>query len=110
MASFPSPKVKRPSRRKLGRGQHTPRPQVTATPVATTDTVVVTFSVPVVVNGNLNLNIAGKTLVSQTVDTPTQLTQVYSASVATDAWSIDGTDPSITTFQGGGLAAASGTF
>jgi hypothetical protein len=110
MASFPSPKVHRSSRRKLGRGQHVQQPAVVATPVATTDTVVITFSLPVIVNGNLNLNTSVGTLVSQVITSPTVVTQVYSVSVAAATWSIAGGDPTVQTFQGGQLAPASGTF
>lgn len=110
MASYPGPKTKRPNRRKLGRGQHTPRPSVIATPTATLAVVVITFNVPVVVNGNLNLNLSTQTLLSQVVDSATQITQTYSSTVIASAWRIDNTDPSISSMQGGTLASASGTF
>ena len=111
MASYPSAKVHRSSRRKLGRGQHVQAPPVTATPVATVAVVVVTFSVPVVVSGNLNLNLsAPDALLSQVVNSPTQLTQTYTATVVGKSWTISPSDPSIKTFQGGALAPASGTF
>jgi transcriptional regulator of nitric oxide reductase len=110
MASYPSAKVHRTSRRQLGRGQTIPVAAVIATPSVATTTVTINFSVPVVVNGNLNLHTSVGTLVSQTVNSPTQITQVYSISVATASWSIAANDPAIRSFQGGGLAAASGTF
>lgn len=102
MASYPGAKVHRVSRRNLGRGQHVQQPPVVATPVATTTTVVITLSVPCVVSGNLNLHLAGTppTLVSQTVNSPTQITQVYSATVVSHAWSILSSDPSVKSFQG----------
>ena len=70
----------------------------------------ITFSVPVVVNGNLNLSLAGVTLVSQVVTSPTVLTQTYSAAVVGKAWTITAGDPSIATFQGGSVAGSSGNF
>jgi hypothetical protein len=82
----------------------------TVTPVATTTTVVFTFSVPVVVSGIIPLGITnGATLVSQVVNSSTEVTQVYSATVATATWSIPANAP-VATYQGGGLAPASGTF
>jgi hypothetical protein len=110
MASYPSAKVHRFSRRQLGRGQHVQQPSVVATPVATTTTVVITFGVPVVVSGTINLHLSGShTLVSQTVNSPTQVTQVYSATVVGATWSLSSAEP-VATFQGGSLASASGTF
>jgi hypothetical protein len=110
MASFPSSKVHRPSRRKLGRGQSVQKAPATATPVATTKTVVITFDRPVVVSGTIELNVEGAIpLVTQTVDSPTQVTQVYDSTVAGADWAINAGAP-VATFQGGGLAPASGTF
>lgn len=108
--SFPSAKVHRVSRRQLGRGQHVQQPAVVAVPVATTTTVVITFGVPVVVSGTINLHLSGShTLVSQTVNSPTQVTQVYSATVVGSTWSLNGSEP-VSTFQGGAVAPAGGTF
>lgn len=111
MASYPSAKVHRSSRRQLGRGQHVQQPPVTATPVATVAVVVITFSVPVIVNGNLNLNLStGDVLLHQVVNSPTQITQTYTSTVVGATWSVGPSDPSIATFQGGALAPAGGTF
>jgi hypothetical protein len=110
MASFPSSKVHRRSRRSLSRGQHVQVPGVTGTPVATTTTVVFTFSAPVVVSGTIPLHLSGShPLVSQVQNSPTEVTQVYSATVVGDTWSLDSSAP-VATFQGGALAPASGTF
>lgn len=110
MASFPSSKVHRVSRRQLGRGQHVQQAPVSVTPVATTTTVVFTFSAPVIVSGTINLHLSGShTLVSQTINSPTQVTQVYSATVVGASWSVNSSEP-VASFQGGGLASASGTF
>lgn len=110
MASYPSAKVHRPSRRQLGKGQTIPIPPVTCTPTVSTTTVTLTFSAPVIVSGNINMHMAGLTLVSQTITSPTVVTQVYSATAATAAWSLTANDPTVKSFQGGGLAGASGTF
>ena len=110
MASFPGSKVHRVSRRKLGRGQHVPRPVVTVTAAAATVTVTLTFSMPVIVSGTIKLNLSGsQTLVSQTITSSTVVTQVYSATVVGDTWSISSGAP-VATYQGGTLAPASGTF
>jgi hypothetical protein len=72
--------------------------------------VTLTFSVPVVVSGDIALNLSGtQTLVSQHQTAPTTVVQVYSASVVGDTWSVD-SDAPVRTFQGGALASASGTF
>ena len=74
---------------KLGRGQHVPRPVATVTASASTGTVTLTFSQPVIVSGNIPLNLSGsQTLVSQTITSSTVVTQVYSATVVGDTWSI----------------------
>lgn len=110
MASFPSSKVHRRSRRSLSRGQHVQVPAVTVTPVAITTTVVFTFSQPVVVSGHIDLHLSPSVaLVSQVQNSPTAVTQVYAATVVGSTWSVGPTEP-VATFQGGALAAASGTF
>jgi hypothetical protein len=110
MASYPSAKVHRVSRRQLGRGQHVQVAQATVSASASTVTVTLTFNVPVVVNGVIALNLGTpETFVSQTQISPTQVHQVYAASVAGSTWSIHAGAP-VSTYQGGGLAPASGTF
>lgn len=111
MASFPGPKVHRHNRRKLGRGQVPSRPGVTAAPVAATSTVTITFSVPVVVSQNIDLHLdPAVVLNSQQQTSPTTVVQHYAATVVGSDWSIDAAQAGISTFQGGGVAAASGTF
>jgi len=109
--AFPNAKKHRPSRRKLGKGQTRMVPPVTVTVTDSTTTVTLTFSVPVIVTGNIPLHVSGGlTLVTQVITSPTVVTQTYSASVSAKTWSINANDPSISTFQGGGVAPASGTF
>jgi len=111
MASFPGAKVHRVSRRQLGKGQHIQLPPVTVSVTAATDTATLTFSVPVIVSGNIPLAVSGGvTLVSQTVVSPTEVQQVFSGALSGLAWSIAGGIPQVATFQGGGLAPSSGTF
>lgn len=111
MASYPGAKVHRVSRRKLGRGQSVPVPAANVTATAATTTVTLVFDKPVVVSGVIPLVIAtNPAFVSQTVVDSTHVTQTYATSCAAKAWSVAGGIPQVRTFQGGGLAAASGTF
>lgn len=111
MASFPGPKVHRTARRKLGRGQHVQVPPVTITAVVSTTTVTLTFSVAVIVSGKINyVTSTGGPVVSQTQTNPTTVVLVLTATQASAVWSIAANDPAISTFQGGGNAAAGGTF
>lgn len=111
MATFPTAKKHRASRRKLGRGQHVQLPPATAVITSATDTATITFNVPVVVNGTIPMNVSGGlTLTSQTVVSPTVVTQLYSGALATKTYSIPANAPEIATMQGGGFAGASGTF
>lgn len=111
MASYPGSKVHRPSRRKLGRGQHTQVPAVTITVTDTADTATLTFSQAVVINGNIPMNVSGgRTLVTQTVVSPTVVTQLYSGTLTTQTYSIPAATPQIATFQGGANLPVAGTF
>lgn len=109
--AFPGPKVHRPSRRHLGRGQY---PTLIPVSVAITSTgttnVTFTFGAPVVISGNLPLTVATLTLVSQTIVSPTVVTQVWSGNVATHAYNLPANAATVRTPQGAGNAAASGTF
>lgn len=109
--AYPGAKVHRVSRRKLGRGQY---PTANAISVVVTDTGTVatlTFSRPVVVTGPINMNVVGgPTYVSQAIVSPTVVTQTYSAALSTHAWSIASGTPNVSSYQGGGLIGAAGTF
>lgn len=110
MASFPGAKVHRVNRRKLGRGQHPVLPSATVAVTSSSDTATLTFSQPVIVNGAINLNVSGGlTVVTQTVVSPTVVTILYSAALSTHTWSFSNTNP-VSTYQGGTVAPASGTF
>jgi hypothetical protein len=111
MASFPGAKIHRNSKTRLSRGQSFQQLPTQITLSATGMTVTITFSLPCVVRGNIDLNLSGgQTLVSQTVVNQFQIQQVYSAAVTGDTYSIPANIAEISTFQGGGNAAASGTF
>jgi hypothetical protein len=111
MASYPGAKVHRRSRRKLGRGQALQIPPVTAIVTSATDVATITFATPVVVNGTIPMNVSGGlTLVSQTVVSPTVVTQTYSGALTTKTYNIPAATPQIASFQGGTFAGVSGTF
>jgi hypothetical protein len=76
-----------------------------------TNDAVLTFAVPVVVRSPINLHVSGGlTYVSTTVVSPTVIHQVYSGALAAKTWSVTAGDAGVASFQGGSLAAASGTF
>jgi hypothetical protein len=81
------------------------------TGAASTVTVTLTFSVPVIISGLIPL------VVEDHVDTPVQtvvdsthVTLVYDATCAAKDWSLAGGIPQVATFQGGALVPDSGTF
>lgn len=115
MASFPTPKVHRPSRRKLARGQYPqlPAAQVTVTPA--TAVVTLDFDQPMIVSGVIDLNLARVSpappaLLSQVVVSTTQVVQTYASTVVGCDWEITGVGVPARTFQGGSVAASAGTF
>ena len=111
MASFPGPKVHRRSRRKLSRGQVPPIPPVAVVVTSVGMVATLTFGVAVVVHGTPNLNVSGGlTLVSQVVISPTVIQQTYSDALVGKTYLLAPGDPSVSSFQGGVVAGASGTF
>lgn len=112
MASFPSAKVHRTSRRKLGRGQHVQLPQVTCVVTDSSDTATLTFSAPVIVNGSLDLGVTGLMLVSQTQVSATVWQLLYSGPLTTVTYAgIPVGSPIVKSFQGGAFAGIpAGTF
>lgn len=110
--AFPTPKVHRKSRRKLGRGQSVHLPQVTCAVTDTADTATLTFSVPVVVNGSLDLDVTGLHLVSQTQVSATVWQLLYSGPLTTVAYGgIAAGSPIVQSMQGGQFAGIpAGTF
>jgi hypothetical protein len=112
--AFPGPKVHRLNRRKLGRGQYPSAlgTQVTAAP--STNSVILTFARPVLyggaAGGGLALTVGGRSVISATQNTPTQITVLMNGTVATLAWNFPGGQTNIRTQQGGTVDGASGTF
>lgn len=111
MGSFPNAKTHRPSRTRLSMGQSQQQQPATITVTSSGTTVTLSFSLPVVVRGDIPLNVSGGlTLVSQTVVNLQEIQQTYRAAVATHTYSIPANCLQMATFQGGGNAAVSGTF
>lgn len=110
MASFPGANVHRPSRRKLGKGQHTQLAPVTISLTTATPDVTITYSQPVIVRGTPGLVVTGLTIVSFQVLSSTQVKLVMSGAIATQAWTYPSNDPNVNGANGGQTVAASGTF
>lgn len=105
MATFPTSKVHRVSRRKLGKGQHVQLPLVTCVVTNSTTTVTLTFNTPVVINGSLDLHFTGLTLVSQEQTASNVWTLTYSATTHLIAYTgIPAGSPIVQSMQGGGFA------
>jgi hypothetical protein len=109
--NFPSQRVHRASRRKLGRGQFPNSLGCTVTLTTTgTTNLTMTFSRPVVVTGIIPTTSSGLTIISQTIVSPTVVTQVYSATIAAATVVFPANAANVTTQQGGGVAGNQITF
>lgn len=108
---YPSQNVHRRNRRILGKNQFPAGGAVTCAITDTASTATLTFSGPVVVTGPIPLTVSGGlTLVTQTVVSPTVVTQLYSAALTTHTYSLAPGAANVATFQGGGVSGTSGTF
>ncbi len=110
MASYPTAKVHRENRRKLGRGQSVQRLAATLTATVSTVTVSFTSDVPIVINGPIPATTTNGVYVSQIQHTPTTFDIVFSLTQAAATVAIPANCGAIATFQGGGNAAFSDTF
>lgn len=110
MASFPGAKVHRVDRRKLGRGQFPAISPATLTVSSVSaDVFKIVSSIPGVfsVNG-AGITVATLTFVSAVQTSQTELDVTMSGAISGHAYVVSANI--ITTFLGGGSAAASGTF
>lgn len=107
---FPSSNVHRRNRRHLQRGQGPFPASISTTATGSGSTAVLTFSQPVNISGPIPLTVATLTFVSQVVNSPTQVTVTMSGAVATHAWNLPGGAANISSYQGGQVLGASGTF
>lgn len=110
MASFPGSKVHRVSRRRLGRGQSVQAAAVVVSVAPSANTMQLTFNTPCVVSGPIVATVATRTIVSQTIVSPTRVDILFSDTVASKAWTVNGPASPVRSYQGGQLASASGTF
>lgn len=108
--SYPSIQPHRPSRRKLGRGQVAPALGVTVAVTGSGSTATLTFARPVVVTGTIPMTIATRTFVSQTIVSPTVVTQLWSGAVTGLAYAIASAPANVATYQGGVVSGVTGTF
>lgn len=111
MASYPGPKVHRVNRRKLGRGQYPSSTSITAVLGNPSASVIsITFSRPVVVTGTIPLTSSTGAFVSQTVVSPTVVTQTWTTSQAAATVTLPANAANVSSYQGGGVAGTSITF
>lgn len=111
MASYPSAKVHRTARNKLGRGQQISQPIAEMTFAAgESEHATFTFNMPVVLNGVVNMNFSAPqgVVTNEMVNATTLVVNWTESSLPVD-FSISPTDPAIRTFQGGGTTGCSGT-
>ena len=109
--AYPGPKVHRTNRRKLGRGQVSGALGITVAVTSTgTTNVTLTFNRPVIVTGTIPMTVATLTFVSQTIVSPTVVTQVWSGNVTTHAYNVPSAPSTVSSYQGGQLVGTSGTF
>lgn len=110
MASYPGAKVHRVNRRKLGRGQSPAIPPASLTiSTVSADVFKIVSSIPgVFQTTGAGITVATLTFVSAVQSSQTELDVTMSGALSGHAWVV----PSniLTTFMGGGSAAASGTF
>ncbi len=107
---YPTQIVHRRNRRRLGRGQGPFPADVTATLTPSGSTVVINFSAPVNVNGNIGLTVATRTFVSQAINSPTQVTVTMNGTVATFLATLPTADPALSSYTGGKVLGVSRTF
>ena len=110
MATFPGANVHRPSRRNLGKGQHTQLPGADVTITTSTPVVHMVFSIPVIVRGLLDPGVTGLHPISQVIVSPTQVDVTMSGATTGLAYDYPPGDPLVSTKQGGQETGSSGTF
>jgi hypothetical protein len=108
--AFPTNKAHRRNRRKLQTGQGPFPAAATVTVAPSTNSMVLTFNRPVNLNGTIGCTVAGRALVSQTQNSAQQITVLFDGTVATKAWTVPANSPALSTYQGGPVSGASGTF
>lgn len=110
--AYPGAKVHRVSRRKLGRGQFPSATTLTAVLTDATTVLTITFNRPVVVTGTIPIVVTGgvPTFVSQTVVSPTVVTQTFSATLVGHTVTLPSNAANVSSYQGGSVAGVSASF
>jgi hypothetical protein len=111
MASYPGPKVHRVNRRKLGKGQYPTSGTVTPTLSLATTVLTITFSRPVLVSGIIPVTNNGSlTISSQTVVSPTVVTQTMSATGVGHTFTLPPNPANVSVNPAGMVAGTSASF
>lgn len=108
--AYPGNKVHRRNRRRLQNGQGPFPPGVSCTVTGTGSTVTLTFSSPVNVAGTIPLTVASLSLTTQTVVSPTVVTQLMSGALSGHAWSLPSPIANVSSYEGGPALGGSGSF
>lgn len=109
--SFPTNNIHRRNRRKLGRGQYPALTGATAVITGASNHAILTFTLPVVVDGPIPLVVTGGTAGAQTIVSPTVVNIEQGVAVTGKAWTLAQPIPQVGTYEGGTVASApSGTF
>lgn len=107
---YPGNKVHRRNRRRLQAGQGPFPAAVACVVTGSGSTATLTFGSPVNVAGTIPLAVVGKTLVTQTVVSPTVVTQLMSGALTGVAWTLPSPVANTSSYEGGIVAGGSGTF
>lgn len=108
--SYPTDRIHRRPRGKMGRGQY-PRPvPITATATPNATHVTLEFSGSVISTGPTGFTVASRSLVSQVLDNATHITLIFSAPVETLQYDFPGDNPYLRSVTGAQIIGMSGTF
>lgn len=111
MATYPTGKVHRPSRRAVGKGQSSNRGNVNVVMTNPSANVVqLAFSSPVVVTGTIPLTTSAGAFVSQAVINSSTVQQTFTVSQATATVALPSGAANVATYQGNKVNGTSITF
>lgn len=95
---------------KLGKGQQNQPPAITTVVTGSALTATVTFSLPVVINGNPDLHVHTVSITSVDVVSPTEVQITYDNDIAGLMWEIKPFQTWAKGMQGNAIVSSSGTF
>lgn len=108
--SLPSRKTHRRNPRRLGMGQYPRFQPVTITVLGVGATAVLRFTRPIIVTSEIGITIAGNTIISQSIDTPQQITLTLAHDPEGANWTFHPNPESVRPYTGGIVAPAQGAF